>query len=120
MKKDAKIRGIVYSTEHGTLCPDCGEPIAACLCKQTRAIPQGDGFVRVRLETKGRKGKGVTIITGIPLDPAGQLTLARTLKQKCSTGGTVKDGVIEIQGDRRDVVIEELQKQGFRTRRIGG
>jgi translation initiation factor 1 len=70
--------------------------------------------------TKGRKGKGVTIITGGPLDPDGLQKLAKQLKQKCGAGGSVKDGVIEIQGDHRDALLEELQKQGYTAKRSGG
>lgn len=111
--------GIVYSTEHGTMCPDCGEPIAECRCSRKKTLSKGDGIVRVGRETKGRTGKGVTIITGVPLDHERLQNLAKQLKQKCGAGGTMKDGVIEIQGDRRDVVAEELQKQGYKVKRTG-
>jgi len=76
--------------------------------------------VRVSRETKGRKGKGVTVITGVPLDPNGIKELARELKQRCGTGGTVKDGAIEIQGDHRDVLVVELKKHGWTVKRSGG
>jgi translation initiation factor 1 len=79
-----------------------------------------DGIVRIHRETKGRKGKGVTLLTGIPL-PAEELkTLAKSLKQKCGTGGTVKDGVIEIQGDQRQLLLAELQKLGWKVKLAGG
>jgi translation initiation factor 1 len=115
-----KDTGTVYSTEQGRMCPDCGEAVSQCACSRNKAFPKGDGIVRVGMETKGRKGKGVTVITGIPLDHDGLLNLAKQLKQKCGTGGTMKDGVIEIQGDRRDTVVEELHKQGYRVKRTGG
>lgn len=76
--------------------------------------------MRVGRETKGRKGKGVTVVTGINLDDAKLKELATSLKQKCGAGGTIKDGVIEIQGDHRDRLIEELQKKGYTVKRSGG
>jgi translation initiation factor 1 len=94
------------------MCPGCGKPIAACVCHQVK-VPAGDGMVRVRLDTKGRKGKGVTLITGVPLGPIELTELGKKLKQRCGAGGTVKDGVIEIQGDHCDLLIEELGKQGW-------
>ena len=106
------------------MCPDCNRPVADCTCRQNArqraSAPSGDGVVRVSRETKGRKGKGVTVVTGVPLDPNALKELARQLKQRCGTGGTVKDGTIEIQGDHRDVLVEELQKQGWTVRRSGG
>jgi translation initiation factor 1 len=119
LKKD-KHNGIVFSTEHGRMCPACGKPAAQCICKQPTTFFQGDGIVRVGRETKGRKGKGVTVITGVGLDEAGLKELATALKQKCGAGGTVKDGVIEIQGDHRDRLVEELQKKGWTVKRSGG
>jgi translation initiation factor 1 len=110
----------VYSTEHGRMCPGCAKPASGCTCSKKKAAPRSDGTVRVGRETKGRKGKGVTVITGVPLDSDGLLELARQLKQKCGTGGTVKDGVIEIQGDQRDQLVEMLVKQGYTVKTIGG
>lgn len=112
--------GIVYSTEHGKMCPDCGEPMAKCRCRQKQPAPNGDGIVRVSRETKGRKGKGVTLITGVPLHPEGLRNLAKELKQSCGSGGTVKEGVIEIQGDHRDSLVEALSKKGYVVKRAGG
>lgn len=111
--------GIVYSTEHGRMCPDCGEPIAQCRCRQKQSAPKKDGIVRVSRETKGRKGKGVTLIAGVPLHPEGLRDLAKELKQTCGSGGTVKEGVIEIQGDHRDVIVEALRKKGYTVKRSG-
>jgi translation initiation factor 1 len=79
-----------------------------------------DGVVRVGRETKGRKGAGVTVITGIPTHPEGLKQIAKELKQKCGTGGTVKNGVIEIQGDRRDLLVAELAARGYTVKRSGG
>ncbi len=81
---------------------------------------KNDGVVRVGRETKGRKGAGVTIITGIPTHPEGLKQIAKELKQKCGTGGTVKNGVIEIQGDQRDALVEELSSRGYTVKRSGG
>lgn len=112
---------LVYSSESGRMCPECRKPVAACLCrKQANKVLAGDGVVRVGRETKGRKGKGVTLISGVPL-PADELKqLAKELKQKCGTGGTLKDGVIEIQGDHRDALIELLKAKGWTVKRSGG
>ncbi len=101
------------------MCPSCGKPLTYCACKQAKA-PIGDGNVRVGRETKGRKGKGVTIITGVPLGGTELQALATHLKKRCGSGGTLKDGVIEVQGDHRDLVVEELQKRGWSVKRSGG
>ena len=111
---------IVYSTEHGKMCPRCSLALAKCTCGQKQTVTKGDGTVRILLETKGRKGKGVTILTGIPLNPEDLKDFAKKLKQKCGSGGTVKDGTIEIQGDHRDVMEEELTRQGYKVKRSGG
>ena len=118
-KKDGD-SGIIYSTVHGKMCPACRKPITECLCKKQKSIPKDDGIVRVGRETKGRKGQGVTVITGIPLAHNDLRELAKEFKQKCGAGGTVKNGVIEIQGDHRDLLVVELNKRGYRTRRSGG
>ena len=111
---------LVYSTEQGKMCLKCGQPAAGCRCRRTVPPPAGDGIVRVARETKGRKGKGVTVITGVPL-PAPELKdLSRQLKQVCGSGGTIKNGVIEIQGDHRDRLMAELKKHGFTVKRSGG
>ncbi len=119
VEKD-KYPGVVYSSEYGRMCPDCGRALAQCACRQAKAVVLGDGIVRVARATKGRKGKCVTVITGIPLDSDGLKKLARQLKQKCGAGGTVKDATIEIQGDHRDTLIAELKKQGYTAKHSGG
>ncbi len=111
---------MVYSTEHGRVCPDCSQPIAGCLCRGKQPVGMGDGVVRICRETKGRKGKGVTVISGVPLDHPGLLELAQDLKKRCGSGGTVKDGRIEIQGDHRSLLLEVLQKNGWRVKFCGG
>lgn len=110
--------GIVYSTAQGRMCPQCGKPAAQCVCR--KAVAKGDGNVRVGRETKGRKGAGVTVVSGIPLADEALKALAKELKTRCGSGGTVKDGVIEIQGEHRDVVLDELAKRGFKAKRSGG
>ena len=110
----------VYSSETGRLCPACGKPVSACVCRQSSSARTGDGIVRVSRSTAGRKGKGVTIITGVPLTGDALKTLAKQLKQKCGSGGTLKDGVIEIQGEHRDLLVEELQKLGWTVKKAGG
>ena len=104
---------IVYSTEQGKMCPLCNKPATACVCRKEKPVPKSDGIVRVKRSTKGRKGKGVTMITGIPLAHDALSKLAKQLKQKCASGGTVKDGVIEIQGDHQAALVEELKKLGY-------
>lgn len=113
---------LVYSTEAGgRMCPDCGKPVARCRCKELNArAPATDGIVRVSHETKGRKGKGVTVVKGVALDAEGLAALGKQLKTACGSGGTVKDGVIEIQGDHRETVIAALVKQGHTVKRAGG
>ena len=76
--------------------------------------------MRVGRQTRGRKGKGVTVITGLPLGKAELETLARELKKRCGSGGTVRDGVIEIQGEHRDTLVVELGQRGFRVKKSGG
>lgn len=122
MKFSGDDSSLVYSTSGGKICKKCRKPIRQCICREITAekIFKNDGIVRVGRETKGRKGKGVTVVTGIPLPADDLLHFAATLKRKCGCGGTVRNGVIEIQGDKRDLLIDELVKQGFRVKRSGG
>ena len=110
-------RRIVYSSEHGRMCPGCGNPASRCTCRRRQAPAPGDGVVRVARSTRGRKGKVVTVVTGLPLDAGGLQKLARELKQRCGSGGTVKDGVIEVQGDHGDLLFKELEERGYRVKR---
>jgi translation initiation factor 1 len=91
-----------------------------CTCRRSAPAPRGDGIVRVGRETKGRKGNGVTVVTGLPLGGAELAETASQLKRRCGSGGTVKDGVIEIQGDHRDLLVQELGKLGYTVRKSGG
>jgi translation initiation factor 1 len=119
MKSPSSSGGLVYSTESGRMCPGCRQPVAACRCGEP-AAPKGDGVLRVLRETKGRGGKAVTVVKGALLDAAGLATLGKQLRTLCGTGGTVKDGVIEIQGDYVERVIEALKAQGHTVKRAGG
>ena len=111
----------VYSTDTGGKCDTCGSPLGKCRCGQKKqAAPSSDGIVRVQRETKGRKGKGVTLIRGLSLEGEDLKKLAKRLKSKCGSGGTIRDGVIEIQGDHRELIVEELKKAGFTAKRAGG
>jgi translation initiation factor 1 len=113
--------GLVYSTEVGRICPECRHAIALCTCKAaSRAAPAGDGVVRVSRQTKGRGGKVVTLVKGLALDPLALAALGKQLRSACGSGGTVKDGVIEVQGDHCDLVMEALSAQGHRPKRVGG
>ena len=112
--------GLVYSTDGGTMCPACRQPKAQCVCRQNAAVPAGDGIVRVSRETAHRGGKAVTVVRGLGLEAAALAQLAKQLKAVCGAGGTVKDGVIEVQGDHCERVIEALKKQGRVVKRAGG
>lgn len=115
----ADLGGLVYSTDVGRTCPTCRQAIAACTCNAAQG-PVGDGKVRVSRETKGRAGKGVTLVRGLPLDALALAVLGKQLKAACGSGGTVKDGVIEVQGDHCDRVLVLLREQGFAVKRAGG
>ncbi len=123
---------LVYSSEQGRICPACGETESRCKCrgKSARAriaardaaatVAASDGIVRVARSTKGRKGKTVSTVTGVPVDAEELQKLAGDLKRKCGTGGALKDGIIEIQGDHRDTLVAELEARGFKVKRAGG
>ncbi len=100
------------------MCPACRQPVAACVC--LRQAQRGDGIVRVSRESKGRGGKTVTLVRGLSLDAAALAALGKRLRSACGTGGTVKDGVLEVQGDHAERVIALLQAEGFVVRRSGG
>jgi translation initiation factor 1 len=104
-------RDLVWSSEAGDL-RRRREP--------ERATPAPGGRVKVRRETAGRRGKAVTTISGVPLDDAGLRVLAGRLKKRCGVGGSAKDGVIELQGDHRDVVVEVLRAEGYDVDLAGG
>jgi translation initiation factor 1 len=109
----------VYTSSSGRMCPKCRRPIDACICKKTVAI-KSDGIVRVFRDSKQRKGKTVTVITGIQLSGEPLHALHSGLKRLCGSGGAIKEGNLEIQGDHRDVIFEELKKRGFTVKLAGG
>ena len=111
---------IVYSTGIGSLCPNCRRAVRECVCPKGAPGAAKPAAIRVGRETKGRAGKGVTIVSGVPLNEAQLAELAARLKKRCGSGGTVRDGVIEIQGDHRDGIVAELIKMGWQAKKSGG
>ncbi|HKR38781.1 MAG TPA: translation initiation factor Sui1 [Paraburkholderia sp.] len=119
--KSSSKGGLVYSTDGGRMCPECRRTVAECICKTIgRTQPAGDSVARVVRETKGRGGKSVTVVRGLALDPVALASLGKQLRAACGSGGTVKDGTIEVQGDHCDRIIEELKKSGHRVKSAGG
>jgi len=110
----------VYSTVTGKLCFKCGQPVSGCECKKSSRITNGDGIIRISRETKGRKGKGVTLVSGFQGTESELKALGKRLKQLCGTGGTVKEGRIEIQGDLRHKIYQELDNAGYKVKLAGG
>lgn len=103
------------------MCPACRQPLAACMCAALAAkAPKGDGIVRVSRETQGRGGKAVTVVRGVPLDEGALATLGQRLRRACGAGGTVKGGVIEVQGDHAERLVEALKAEGYVVKRAGG
>ncbi len=121
MPKRAIPGGLVYSTDAGRMCPVCREPIGTCRCPPSRArtTPAGDGVARIRREVGGRGGKTVTVVTGLLLDEIALAALSRRLKFACGTGGTVKEGVLEFQGDHRAELMSLLAKAGVKSKLAG-
>jgi translation initiation factor 1 len=115
---------LVYSTESGSICPSCGRPTKNCSCRvkkpKSHAQVHSDGIIRISREKKGRKGKTVTVITGFDSANDDLKQIAKNLKGKCGSGGSIKDGVIVIQGDHRQAIQGELQRQGFKVKLAGG
>ncbi|EED33160.1 putative translation initiation factor SUI1 [gamma proteobacterium NOR5-3] len=112
---------LVYSTDKGRLCPECGTVKADCRCRLLQSsAPKGDGIVRLKRETKGRGGKAVTLVIGLPDDLPALKARTKALKQRCGVGGAIKDGVIEIQGDQRELIKSVLESEGFTVKIAGG
>ena len=115
---------LVYSTVSGKICPLCLKPVSECTCKKKKSGSQTnikiDGIIRIQREVKGRKGKTVTTVSGFQINADELKNLATQLKRRCGTGGSVKDGVIIIQGDHRDTLITELKNRGFKAKIAGG
>jgi translation initiation factor 1 len=112
--------GLVYATGSGRMCPACRRPLAQCVCRAAPQPAAGDGIVRVSRETKGRGGKAVTLVRGLPLPAAELAELGKQLRSACCAGGTVKDGVLEVQGEHVERVMALLQQQGWKVKRAGG
>ena len=113
--------GLVYSTDSGRTCPACRQALADCRCAAlAQARPVGDGIARVSRESKGRGGKTVTLVRGLNLDEVALQALGKRLRAACGAGGTVKDGVIEVQGDHRDKVLASLRSDGLTAKASGG
>jgi len=100
---------LVYSTDGGKI----EQP------KQKKSAPEGDGIIRLHRETKGRKGKGVTLIKGLQLDEKALKVLAKEIKKRTGSGGAVKDFVIEVQGDNRELIKTLLEKKGYTVKLAG-
>jgi len=122
MPKRASSGGLVYSTDAGRMCPACRQPMASCRCvpASARALPAGDGVARIRREVGGRGGKTVTVVSGLALDPIALAALSKRLKSACGTGGTVKAGSLELQGDHREQLAGLLADEGIRSKLAGG
>lgn len=112
----------VFTTEQGRVCPDCGRSISQCVCKKQKqkSITKHDGIIRLRIDRKGRGGKSVTIIEGLVGNEQNFKELAKELKKACGAGGAVKNGLIEIQGDVRDLLKDKLEQKGFKVKKAGG
>lgn len=119
MSKSSDSRA-VYSTELGRLCPQCQRAIAACVCGKDRPADTGDSVVHIRRESKGRGGKAVTVIEGIPEHPDKLKLICKQLKQRCGVGGALKGSRLEIQGDQRSTCKQQLETMGYRVKLSGG
>ncbi len=111
---------IVYSTEGGKTCPSCGNPVDRCTCDNDKSQIPSDGVVRIRREVKGRKGKPVTIISGIPVTLDELKEISSELKRKCGSGGSVKENEIIIQGDHRNTIMNFLTTKEYTVKKAGG
>jgi translation initiation factor 1 len=115
---------LVYSTESGRICPECQRSATECTCnkKKPKAQPMDrqDGIIRIRREVKGRKGKTVTVLYGFQPGQTDLKALAKQLKKQCGTGGSLKDGVITVQGDHREKLLKLLKQQGYKVKLAGG
>ncbi len=118
----ANLATLIHGTERTPLCPLCGHALGECVCEASTkdAVATTRSIVRVGRETKGRAGKGVTVISGLVMDDNALQALATDLKKRCGSGGTVRDGCIEIQGEHRDTLIAELSRRGIQSKRAGG
>ena len=120
MKTKPWAGGLVYSTDAGRMCSTCRQSVSACVCGRSKVLVKSDGVARVSRSSKGRGGKTVTLVSGLALDEPALEQLGKLLKAACGSGGTVKEGVIEVQGDHCEKVMQALLKQGHSAKRAGG
>lgn len=120
MKSKLKNRAIVYSTEHGRMCGECGYAIQECRCKDKENQFTNEPKIRIWREVKGRRGKIVTLISGLPMNQTDLQEMSKELKKRCGSGGSVKEGAILIQGDHREKIFNYLQEKGYTVKKIGG
>lgn len=137
--RDKPNKRIVYSTDLGRQCPECGLTVAQCQCRRSskaaatgsgkqqnvpnRNVPNRnapDGIVRLQYSIKGRSGKPVVVISGLGLDAKKLKEMARDLKNQCGSGGTIEDGNILIQGDKRNQLTQLLENMGYKVKLSGG
>ncbi len=111
---------LVFSTDSGSICPECSQPVAACTCQRKKPTVAADGIIRIRREAKGRGGKTVTVLSGFQLGEDELQQLAAELKRRCGTGGSVKAGELLIQGDHRSTLLSLLTQKGFKVKSAGG
>ena len=119
MKDHLTESGLVYSTDGGKMCPQCRQPASACICRREKTSPKSDGVARVSRSSKGRGGKTVTLVSGLGIDELALVQLGKQLKAACGSGGTVKNGVVEVQGDHCEQIMQTLLKQGYSAKRTG-
>lgn len=132
--RDKPNKRVVYSTDLGRQCPECGLTVAQCQCRRSskaaatgsgkqQKVPNGnalDGIVRLQYSIKGRSGKPVVVISGLALDAAKLKLMARDLKNQCGSGGTIEDDNILIQGDKRNQLTRLLESMGYSVKLSGG
>ena len=118
----AKLAQLLHGSDQTPVCKVCGQPLGSCDCEGIKSAASATIHqpVRVGRETKGRSGQGVTVISGLALAPAALEALATELKKRCGSGGTVREGVIEVQGEHRDTLVRELARRGIAAKRAGG
>ena len=116
---------LIYSTDKGRVCPECERPVAECRCKRkkvdTRSPRYSDNSeVRIQREVKGRRGKTVTVVLGLPMNEDELRDCSKSLKRLCGTGGSVKEGNIVIQGDHREILLQAMKNRGYEAKISGG
>lgn len=113
---------IIFSTQTGSFCPKCSKPEKKCICRETKKnkIPKITGDIKVQREKKGRAGKMMTIVYNLPLNENELKKMTTSFKKKFATGGALKSGNIEIQGDHREAIYAHLIEQGYKAKKSGG